>query len=236
MRSSGSWENRIVLLPLSVYRLSSWFLLGYVLEVVQLSQIHSLPYHTSWFSWEAHLSGHQWPLVSSYVWLTGSIKCGSKDKACEVRILMCILGCFPARSPQLLCDPLLKGHASVGQASPGQLFSLDLRETPSLAKSGLRWEKSRHSQCRHPQGTTLSLVSFPEPCHTLVRIPFLSFPQVQSLIYRLQRPWLTQGGTLFSWLHIFLCKDFHLPSPCRPNPAHCLFLYSRELRMVLGVF
>ena len=37
-------------------------------------------------------------------------------------------------------------------------------------------------------------------------------------------------------LFIFLCKDFHLPSPCRPNPAHCLFLYSRELRMVLGVF
>ena len=134
------------------------------------------------------ISGLPWPLVSSYVWLTGSIKCGSKDKACEVRILMCILGCFPARSPQLLCDPLLKGHASVGQASPGQLFSLDLRETPSLAKSGLRWEKSRHSQCCHPQGTTLSLVSFPEPCHTLVRIPFLSFPQVQSLIYRLQRP------------------------------------------------
>ena len=88
------------------------------------------------------ISGLFCPLVSSYVWLTGSTKCGSKDKVCEVRILICILGRLTARSPQLLHDPLLKGHASVGQASPGQLFSLDLRETPSLATSGLRWEKS----------------------------------------------------------------------------------------------
>ncbi|KAI4549160.1 hypothetical protein MG293_001490 [Ovis ammon polii] len=47
--------------------LESWFLSGDVLEVVQLSQIPSLPYHTSCFTWEAHLSGHQWaPLPSGF--------------------------------------------------------------------------------------------------------------------------------------------------------------------------
>lgn len=49
------------------HHLSSWFLSGDVLEVVQLSQIPSLPYHTSCFTWEAHLSGHQWaPLPSGF--------------------------------------------------------------------------------------------------------------------------------------------------------------------------